>query len=236
MFDPHNSMLDSFFEDPHVLVSLLVSGNEASGFVLAPRIWSSTNWDDFGDIKLSMQKTFLLEMLFVRSSEYPKKLFKKNVKLWHKDRRTGGFQVCSPEIGLGSVVYIDSPHVYIYISLWTYIYIYLFPPAWSRSPGPLPQTADIQLKLKHLQELWQKGRTVIAMLPLWMMLMWLGSSREGGPWGPRTEAIPSPMSRDSTDLFFHLPGQGLPGLCHKQLIFSWNSNTCKSSGKKDELL
>ena len=52
----------------------------------------------------------------------------------------------------------------------------LFPPAWSRSPGPLPQTADIQLKLKHLQELWQKGRTVIAMLPLWMMLMWLGSS------------------------------------------------------------
>ena len=75
----------------------------------------------------------------------------------------------------------------------------LFPPAWSRSPGPLPQTADIQLKLKHLQELWQKGRTVIAMLPLWMML--------------------SPMSRDSTDLFFHLPGQGLPGLCHKQLIF-----------------
>lgn len=73
-----------------------------------------------------MQKTFLLEMLFVRSSEYPKKLFKKNVKLWHKDRRTGGFQVCSPEIGLGSVVYIDSPYVFIYIYIIMNIYIYIY--------------------------------------------------------------------------------------------------------------
>ena len=97
MFDPHNSMLDSFFEDPHVLVSLLVSGNEASGFVLAPRIWSN--------------KLGLWRYQIVNSD---------NVKLWHKDRRKGGFQVCSPQISLGSVVYIDSPQ----ISLWTYMKIY----------------------------------------------------------------------------------------------------------------